>query len=898
MSGKKLAPVVGAGHLTTDFNENASDYEKLQWAISELEKRVSIKSCDIRRSVNGILSNRLVKLIGKKPLFKCLLDGTTTKVLWDTGSQVSVIDMEWLSLYAPDAVLRPITDFLEQEEKVEFLAANNTVVPIKGAVVLEFTLGHRKFPVPFVVTSAKLSNPIIGFNVLTHVVCSGDTEMVVSSLREAMDGEVTVGKIGVMVDLISRNFEETDCIGVLRASKNVKIPPKGRVHLKCRVKGDVRGTNLSFITSAPTSGEWDEDLEVTHSLGELVRGRTPNVTVEIFNNSGKPKDIHAHMVVGEISAVEAVIPIFHQSPVVDVSSVQTLKEEGSEGKVASEKEKWQPKANLEHLPPHQRAVMEKLLWDECDLFAKNDTDIGEIADLQMEINLTDEIPVNEAYRHLPRKLYDDVKSYLNDLIVNGWIEESKSAYASPIVCVRKKDSSMRLCVDYRRLNQKMIPDRHPIPRVQDLLDGLGGQKFFTTLDMAKAYHQGFVKEECRKYTAFATPWALYHWLRIPFGLKNAPAAFQRYIGQALSGLLDRVCLAYLDDILVYGKSFEEHVTNLRQVFQRLRSKGVKLRVDKCFFVQKEVRYLGRLVSEKGYRPDPEDIRALEKFREPPSNVGEVRSMLGFLSYYRGHVSNFAKKLKPVYDLVKWKEPAGSHTKVSYDKKRSILWSPELQGIVDDVIDTLNSPPVMAYPDFDLPFILNCDASGYGLGAVLYQRQNEELRVISYASRTLTEAEQRYHLHSGKLEFLALKWSVCDKFSDYLGHGSTFSVYTDNNPLTYVMSTAKLNATGMRWVGELSEYNFTLHYRPGKNSADADGLSRNPVNCEEPSIEDLERECTESISRSDMCVAISARYLCSISRNQYFRFDVSYQYDVIWAPSFSVKGRVGKKTVRG
>ena len=270
------------------------------------------------------------------------------------------------------------------------------------------------------------------------------------------------------------------------------------------------------------------------------------------------------------------------------------------------------------------------------------------------------------------------------------------------------------------------------------------------------------------------------------------------------------------------------------------------------------------MSEKGYRPDPEDIRALEKFREPPSNVGEVRSMLGFLSYYRGHVSNFAKKLKPVYDLVKWKEPAGSHTKVSYDKKRSILWSPELQGIVDDVIDTLNSPPVMAYPDFDLPFILNCDASGYGLGAVLYQRQNEELRVISYASRTLTEAEQRYHLHSGKLEFLALKWSVCDKFSDYLGHGSTFSVYTDNNPLTYVMSTAKLNATGMRWVGELSEYNFTLHYRPGKNSADADGLSRNPLSCEEPSIEILERECTESISRGDMCVLLSQPDICAQS----------------------------------
>ena len=251
--------------------------------------------------------------------------------------------------------------------------------------------------------------------------------------------------------------------------------------------------------------------------------------------------------------------------------------------------------------------IELSLRDECYLFAREDTDIGEIPELQMEINLSDEIPVNEAYRHLPRKLYDDVKTYLQDLIVNGWIRESTSPYASPIVCVRKKDGSMRLCVDYRKLNAKTIPDRHPIPRVQDLLDGLHGQQLFTTLDMAKAYHQGFVKETCRKYTAFATPWSLYEFLRIPFGLKNAPAVFQRYIGRALTGLLDKVCLAYLDDILVYGKTFSEHVENLRKVFRRLRAKGVKLRVDKCFFAKPEVRYLGRLVSGEGYRPDPEDI---------------------------------------------------------------------------------------------------------------------------------------------------------------------------------------------------------------------------------------------------------------------------------------------------
>ena len=870
----KLEVVASEGQTATNnFNKNASDFEKLCWAISELEKKhVNLNMCDIRKPVNANLQNRLVKLIGSKPIVKCELEGVESNVLLDTGSQVSMCDTEWLDARAPSAELKPVTDFLEEDEQVKFLAANNTEVPVVGAVVLNFTLGHCTFPVPFIVTSGSLSQPILGFNVMEHVIAMGSPDTIVSSLKKAMSN-VSVGSLNVMVSLVSRNFEDSDCVGILKSTKTITIPAKGVRRIKCRVKGDVRGSDLSFICSAPLNGDWDSDLEITHSLGEIVRGRTPNVNIEIRNNASKPKEIRSNMVVGEISSVNAVIPIhMSKTSAVDVASIQEG-EGGLEAPDIPDNEKWQPKADLSHLPPKEREEFEKLLRDECEVFAKNDTDIGAIPELQMEFNLTDEIPVNEAYRHLPRKLYDDVKTYLNDLIINGWIQESKSSYASPIVCVRKKDGSMRLCVDYRKLNLKMIPDRHPIPRVQDLLDGLGGQRYFTTLDMAKAYHQGFVKEACRKYTAFATPWALYEWLRIPFGLKNAPAAFQRYICQALMGLLDRVCLAYLDDILVYGKTLGEHRSNLRKVFRRLRSKGIKLRVDKCFFAMQEVRYLGRLVSEHGYRPDPEDVKALEKFREPPKSVGEVRSMVGFLSYYRGHVENFAKKMKPVYDLIKWKDSSGLGDKGGkkgksgggYDKRAPIVWSDTLQAIIDDVIDTLKSPSVMAYPDFDKPFILNCDASGYGLGAVLYQQQGDDLRVISYASRTLTEAENNYHLHSGKLEFLALKWSVTDKFSDYLGHGSKFTVFTDNNPLTYVMSSAKLNATGMRWVNQLSEYDFTLKYRPGKSAADADGLSRNPLPVSSidraapttnPSITDLQRECTSTITRDDLAQILS------------------------------------------
>ena len=389
--------------------------------------------------------------------------------------------------------------------------------------------------------------------------------------------------------------------------------------------------------------------------------------------------------------------------------------------------------------------------------------------------------------------------------------------------------------------------------------------------MSKAYHQGYIAEECRHMTAFSTPWALYEWVRIPFGLRNAPPGFQRYINKCLGDYAHNGCESYLDDVLCFSSSFYEHVRHLQGVLKKLKEKGVKLRADKCNFFKREVRYLGRLISQNGYRCDPIDTAALEIFRTPPKTIGELRSLLGFFGYYRCYVQDFSKLMCPLYDLLKFddnptgnqntkKESDDKQQRQKYNPKQSILWSRDLQQIVDTMLDYLKLPKVLAFPNFEIPFFVNCDASNEGLGAVLYQTQNGINRVISYASRTLSESEKNYHFHSSKLEFLALKWAITEKFSDYLKYGLPFVVYTDNNPLTYVFTTAKLNATGLRWVAELSDYNFTIKYHPGKSNVDADYLS-----CRPAEINNFIQQCTEECPNIKQHTLSFKCFLCKIHR---------------------------------
>ena len=427
--------------------------------------------------------------------------------------------------------------------------------------------------------------------------------------------------------------------------------------------------------------------------------------------------------------------------------------------------------------------------------------------------------IKEAYRRIPPQMYDEVKAHIQEMLDLGAIRPSNSPWASAIVLVRKKDGRLRFCIDLRRLNNRTVKDAYSLPRIESILDSLGGAQIFTTLDLKAGYWQVEMAEECKAYTAFTCgPLGFYECDTMPFGATNAHATFQRLMHDCLGDLNMNWCIVYLDDIIVFSDTKEEHLKRLEAVFQKLMAAGLKLKPTKCFFFRDEIEYLGHVVSGKGISTNPKKIEAVTKW-PTPKTVYDVRSFLGFVGYYRRFIKNFSKITKPIREVITGLENQSKRAA----KKTHIEWT----DIADSAFETLKTmcvnTPILAYPDYQLPFTLHTDSSTDGLGAVLYQKQNGKQRVIAYASRSVSKAESNYPAH--KLEFLALKWAVCEKFHEYLYGTKPFEVFTDNNPLTYVLTSAKLDACGQRWVAKLANYNFSIKYRCGVSNTEADALSR-------------------------------------------------------------------------
>lgn len=473
----------------------------------------------------------------------------------------------------------------------------------------------------------------------------------------------------------------------------------------------------------------------------------------------------------------------------------------------------------------QEHGVKALLQKHSNVFSQGEGDIGCATVVEHQIHLTDDVPIRQRYRRLPPSQYDQVKAHIQQLLETGIVKPSSSPYSSPIVIVQKKGGDLRLCVDYRLLNAKTRKDAYPLPRIDESLDALTGAKWFSTLDLASGYNQVPVAEVDKAKTAFCTPFGLFEFNRMPLGLCNSPSTFQRLMERIFGDQSFQSLLLYLDDIIIFSTSFDEHLKRLELVFNRLHSNHLKLKPSKCHFFQREVKYLGHVVSASGVATDPDKVKAVAEWKQP-ATTKELRSFLGFASYYRRFVEGFAKIATPLHRLVAQVE-TGSNRSKSRANALGDGWTPECQQSFQTLKSRLISAPVLAYADFTKPFVLEVDASLAGLGAVLAQEQDGRRKPIAFASRGLRPTERNMSNYSSrKLELLAFKWAITSKFREYL-LGAKFVVFTDNNPLSY-LQTAKLEAAEHRWASELAMFDFEIRYRPGSANRNVDALSRLPA----------------------------------------------------------------------
>ena len=553
------------------------------------------------------------------------------------------------------------------------------------------------------------------------------------------------------------------------------------------------------------------------------QGKTARVPVRIYNMSAKgitiaPRSLLCDL--QEVKVLRSVTPVDTENKT--AISGQQIASEIEDSDTNNSENKFSLSdigADLtESVLSEDQKEKASLIFEKWQrIFSRGPLDLSHTDLVRHEIKLTDDKPFKEPYRRISPAMIEEVREHIAEMLAAKAIRPSSSPFSSNVVIVRKKDGSIRFCIDFRKLNQRTIGDAYAIPRIEDSLHLLVGSKFFTKLDLKAGYWQVELKEEDKMKTAFQVGnIGFFECNRMPFGLCNAPATFQRLMERAMGEINLRDCLIYLDDIIIFSDTFEAHLERLEAVFQRLHTYNLKLKASKCEFFKTEVTYLGHVVSEEGIKTDPEKIRALKDWPVPKS-VKDVRKFLGFTGYYRRFIHGFSAIVRPLNDLL-----IGNSTRKPSKKKAPFKWEAEQQQAFQTVIAKLSNPPVLAYANYKKPFKLHTDASTSGLGGVLYQQQDGIGRIIAYASRSLKPAERNYPAH--KLEFLALKWVITDKFHDDL-YGASFEVVTDNNPLTYVLTSAKLDATGHRWVAALANYNFSLTYRSGKLNKDADGLSR-------------------------------------------------------------------------
>ena len=494
--------------------------------------------------------------------------------------------------------------------------------------------------------------------------------------------------------------------------------------------------------------------------------------------------------------------------------------------------------SAEDLNPNQREQLVNLISEFHDVFVGPNGELGRTSAAKHRIITTTPQPIRQAPRRMGWARRKIAEEAVDNTLAQGVIEPSDSPYSSPIVLVPKKDGSTRFCVDFRLLNDVTYKDAYPLPRIEDIIESLNGAQWFSTLDLASGYWQVEVDPADREKTAFSIPGrGHFHFVVMPFGLANAPATFERMMDNILGDLLWNGCFNFLDDVLAHGSDFSMALSNLREVFIRLRRAGLRLKPSKCKLFRRSTSYLGYLISAEGVCCDPGNVVAIKEWKTP-NTVSDIRSFLGTANYYRKFVQDYSTIAGPLIRLTR--------------KNIPFVWSNECQKAFETLKHCLTSAPILSFPRTVGEFVLDTDASGFGIGAVLSQVQDEHERVLSYASKTMSNSQRRYC--ATHRELLAVVWAV-RHFSHFL-LGRPFRIRTDHAALKWLINFREPQGMLARWILTLGAYDFKIEHRPGVKHGKADGLSRQVRKCKR-------EDCSDCGTNGD--VAVSNVIVSAISK---------------------------------
>ncbi len=729
--------------------------------------------------------------------FPFVADGSTIYVsiegfnfccLVDTGAAVTAVNADvW------DKCLSQVCPDLNTSSVQDITSVNGNRLNILGTITMKFVIESEIFPFETYVIKDLSYDVILGRNFLQKYSSKIDFE---KGIIKFVSGENPLPFCEDNIpDFLGGEVGDSTLNCSIHAEFSFVIPPQSEVVIPAKLDACPETSNVSGIVTPRST------LPEKYSIfgaAELVRiSEDGSIPVRIINPSFQPVKIYRRTRLGDFEEVDSSIATF------ELGSL----EHAERSPLPCDKSVHCDYFDLPDLSDSVLSDSEKVKFRDLfskyrDVFALSNDQLGRTSLVQHTIDTGDALPIKQRPHRTTPESKQEIDRQVSDMLDRGIIQESVSPWSSPVILVKKKNGEMRFCVDFRRINKVTKKNSFPMPLVADTLDALSGTQYFTTLDLKSGYWQIELQPSTRERSG------LYEFLVMPFGLTNSGASFQRLMGHILRGLEYRFALIYIDDIIIFSKSIEDHLAHLEEVFRRLREANVKLNPKKCSFVKQKVDYLGHVVTPNGVEPNPEKVGVVRDF-PVPNNLKELRAFMGLANYYRRFVKGFAHIASPLNALTK--------------KGVKFEWSQSCSDAFDKLKRALVSAPILAYPDFKKEFLLFVDASSTGLGFTLAQNQGGKEVVIAYNGRGLNKAEQNYS--TTEREELALVEGI-KKFQPYL-FGRKFTVVTDHSSLRWLMNVKDATGRLARWSLLLQQYDFDIVHRPGREHSNADSLSRRP-----------------------------------------------------------------------